>query len=76
VNCMECGEQMSEGAVIITRSNGREEWRVHAGVCAESVKRKLKGDVVVREITKADIERYKAIHAKFVKTIKDTYPTE
>jgi hypothetical protein len=67
---------MSEGAVIITRSNGREEWRVHAGVCAESVKRKLEGDVVVREITKADIERYKVIHAKFVKTIKDTYPTE
>ena len=73
---MECGEQMSEGAVIITRSNGREEWRVHAGVCAESVKRKLKGDVVVRKLTNADIERYKAIHAKFVKTTKDTYPTE
>jgi hypothetical protein len=72
VNCVECGEQISEGAVIITRSNGSEEWRVHAGVCAESVKRKLKGNVVVQEVTKADIERYKAIHAKFVKTMKDT----
>jgi hypothetical protein len=47
---MECGEQMAEGGVIITRPNGREEYRVHAGDCAESVKKKLKGDVAVREI--------------------------
>ena len=41
---------MAEGGVIITRPNGREEYRVHAGDCAESVKKKLKGDVAVREI--------------------------
>ena len=76
MNCMECGEQMAEGGVIITRANSAEEYRVHAGVCAERVKKKLKGDVAVREITKADIERYKAIHAKFVKAMKDTYPME
>ena len=76
MNCMECGEQIVEGGVIITRPNGREEYRVHAGDCAESVKKKLKGDVVVREITKADLERYKAIHEKFVKTIVDTFPTD
>jgi hypothetical protein len=73
---MECGEQMTKGGVIITRPNSREEYRVHAGGCAESVKKKLNGDVIVREITKDDLERYKAIHEKFVKMIKDTYPTE
>jgi hypothetical protein len=73
---MECGEQMTEGGVIISRPDGREEYRVHGGDCAESVKKKLTGDVVVREITKADLERYKAIHEKFVKTIEDTFPTE
>ena len=76
MNCIECGEQMAEGGVIITRPNTREEYRVHAGDCAESVKKKLKGNVVVREITKADLKRYKAIHEKFVRTIKDTYPTD
>jgi hypothetical protein len=76
VNCMECGEQMAKGGVIITRPNGREEYRVHAGGCAESVKKKLNGDVVVREITEADLERYGAIHEKFVKKIKDTNATE
>jgi hypothetical protein len=72
VNCMECGEQMAEGGVIITCPNGREEYRVHAGDCAESVKKKLKGDVAVREIAKADLERWKVIHEKFVKAIKGT----
>jgi len=67
---------MAEGGVIIRRPDGREEYRVHAGDCAESVKKKLTGDVVVREITKADLERYKTIHEKFVKTIKGTYPTD
>ena len=76
MNCIECGEQMlAEGAVIITRPNGREEYRVHAGVCAERVERKLNGDVVVREMIRAVIELYKAIHAKFGKMTKDTYPT-
>jgi hypothetical protein len=77
VDCMECGEWMGLGdAVIISRPNGHEEYRVHAGGCTESVKKKLKGDVVVREITKADVERYKSIHEKFVKMIKETYPTD
>ena len=67
---------MAEGGGIITRPNCREDYRVHAGDCAESVKKKLKGDVVVREITMVDLERYKAIHEKFVQTIKDTYPTD
>ena len=49
---------------------------MHAGGCAESVKKKLKGDVVVREITKADVKRYKSIHEKFVKMIKHTYLTD
>ena len=76
MNCMECGEQMAGGGVIISRPDGRDEYRVHAGDCAESVKKKLTGDVVVREITEADLKRYKAIHEKFVKTIKDSYPTD
>jgi hypothetical protein len=73
---MECGEQMAEGGLIITRPNGREEYRVHSGDCAESVKKKLKGDMVVREITKADLETYNAIYKQFVKMIKDTSPTD
>ena len=73
---MECGERIVEGGVIIRPRDGHGEYRVHAGDCAESVMKKLAGDVVVREITKADLERSKAIHEKFIKTIKDTYPTD
>ena len=76
MNCMECGERIVEGGVIISLRDGHGEYRVHTGDCAESVKKKLADDVAVREITEADLERYKAIHEKFIKTIKDTYPTD
>jgi len=70
---MECGDKWPRES---SSQNGREEYRVHAGACAESAKKKLNGDVLEREITKVDIERYKAIHEKFVRIKKDIDPTE
>jgi hypothetical protein len=76
INCMKCGEQMTNGGVILTPANGREEYRVHPGACALSVRKNLKGDVLVREITNADLEPHKTVYDKFVKIIRSTRPTK
>lgn len=73
INCMVCGEQMRAGVILIPERSRRV---AHAGVCVDSVKKAWNGDVIEREITSADIERYKGIHEGSAKTIKETYPTE